>query len=460
MYIIVAGMGRVGRQIVETLIQEGHNLAAIESESQRLGGVENLDLLTVHGSAASISALLEAGINSADLFIAATGSDEVNIISCIIAKSKGCKTIARVNSQDYMPEGVTSGKLDLFGIDLAICPNRVTSNQMAEMLLLPSLVESEKISKSGSMIISFFLAGGSGARGKNPAAIGLPQGCVLASISRMGAVIDPDLAGELREGDKVFVVANSKDRIPDVEKAFGIEAGASKVVGAGLQTGIDKVMIVGANEMGIHLASILEKSRHVVLIDEDEKACEDAASALEKALVINASGIDDDALKDEGIEEVGAFVATTASNEFNMLSCLLARHLGVGKTMAVVHEPDLRPLFEQIGITVTICPRIITANTMLKYVPGSTATKMATAPTRNERVLEIKVTEDLWVIGKEFGRIKLPHNCFIGAVIRDKLAIVPTKFDLVRAGDRLILFVGAESLRRVEKLFMKSHKRR
>ena len=134
MYVIVAGIGQVGLQIVETLLQEGHNLAVIEEDADRMSVLENLDLLSVRGNAASLSCLVEAGINSADLFIAATGSDEVNIIACVVAKAKGCRTIARLNSRDYMPERVISGKLELFGIDLAICPDLVTATNMSKML--------------------------------------------------------------------------------------------------------------------------------------------------------------------------------------------------------------------------------------------------------------------------------------------------------------------------------------
>ena len=464
MYIIVAGMGQVGLQIVETLLEEGHNLAVIENDPDRMSAVENMDLLSVNGNAASLSSLIEAGINSADLLIAATGSDEVNIISSVIARTKGCRTMARVNSRDYVPENMMSGKLELFGIDLAICPDKVTASHMAKMLLLPSLVDSEIISKEGGLIINLLLPETNSLVSKNIDAVTLPKGCQISAVSRFGAVVEPELAGNFRGGDKVFIVVDSKDKITEVERLFGLQTNASRVMGDKMETGMNKIMIVGADEIGINLAMQLEDSRLVLLMDGDEHKCQKAARYLKKGLVINTSGIDDKALREEGIEDVGAFVATTDSSQFNMLACLLAKQMGVEKTMALVDNPELISLFEQIGITVPLSPRMITANTMLRHIskPGEKprAKQIASLPSNDSRVIEIFVSKSLWIVGKEFGKIKLPHNSFIGSVIRSGSVMRPTQFDVVRPGDRLIIFAGTESLKKLDKLFMRSGKGR
>ncbi len=462
MYIIVAGIGQVGLQIVETLLEEGHSVVVIENDPDRMKEVDSLDLLSISGNAASLKTLIEAGINNADLFIAATGCDEINIVSSVIAKKKGCRTMARVNSLDYMTENKTACKLELFGIDLAICPDQVTANHMAKMLLLPSLVESEVVSKEGGLIINFVLPEKSPLTSINVEGITLPKGCLVSAISRSGAVVSPELAGKFRDGDKIFVTVDSKEKIVDVEKAFRLEIDISTVVGSKMETGMDKIMILGANDIGINLARNLETSRLVLLMDEDEERCLEASKHLHKALVIRTSGIDDDALKEEGIEDVGAFVATTDSSEFNMLACILAKKLGVRKTMALVEDPDLISLFEQIGITVALSPRMITANSMLKHIakPGErpNTKQIATLPANDSRVIEVFVTKSLWIVGKEFGKIKLPSNSFIGSVIRGGGVMKPTQFDIVRAGDRLIIFTGVESLKKIDKLFMRSRK--
>ncbi len=463
MYIIVAGMGQVGLQITETLLEEGHNLAVIENDCERIKIFENLDMLCVNGNAASLSTLIEAGISSADIFIAATGSDEVNIISSVIARTKGCRTMARINGKDYMPEDMISGKLDLFGIDLAICPDRVTAKHMAKMLLLPSLVESEVVTKEGGLIINFILPEKTPLVSISVDGLTLPKGCLISAISRAGVVVDPDLAGKFRPGDKIFITIDSKDKIPEVEKTFRLDISVCTVVGDKMEVGMDKIMIMGANNIGINLAKSLEMSRLVLLMDEDEERCEKASTQLDKGLVIHISGIDDKALKEEGIEDVGAFVATTDSSEFNMLACLIAMRLGVRKTMALVEDPEFIPLFEQIGITVALSPRMITANSMLKHIakPGDkrpTMKQITSLPADESRVLEIFVSKDLWIVGKEFGKVKLPNNSFIGSVIRNGSVLRPTQFDIVRSGDRLIIFAGVESLKKIDKLFMRSRK--
>ncbi len=463
MYIVIAGMGQVGLQITETLLEEGHNLAVIEKNKERMSVFESMDVLSINGNAASLSTLIEAGISSADIFIGATGSDEVNIISSIIAKTKGCRTMARINDRDYMPENMISGKLDLFGIDLAICPDRVTAKHMAKMLLLPSLVESEVVTKEGGLIINFILPENSPLTSIGIDGVTLPKGCLISAIARSGIVVNPDLAGKFRPGDKIFVTIDSKNKIPEVETAFRLEISVSTVVGEKMEVGMDKIMIMGANDIGINLAQSLELSRLILLMDECEEQCEEAATQLKKALTIHISGIDDKALKEEGIEDVGAFVATTESSEFNMLACLIAMRLGVRKTMALVEDPDLIPLFEQIGITVALSPRMITANTMLKHIakPGQkrpTTKQITSLPSNESRVLEVFVSDDLWIVGKEFGKVKLPNNSFIGSVIRGGTVLRPTQFDVVRPGDRLIIFAGTESLKKIDKLFMRSRK--
>ncbi|KYK27326.1 MAG: hypothetical protein AYK23_02450, partial [Candidatus Proteinoplasmatales archaeon SG8-5] len=325
MYVVVAGAGQVGTEIAKNLLDEGHSVAVIEHDKKRLESIETLDVLALEGNAASPQKLAEAGINSADMLIAVTGSDEVNIIACIVAKSKGCKTIARISNADYVKEGMVAGKLEIFHADVAICPDMVTATQISKMLLLPSLVQSGELSKGRSVVIELKLTPGCSSISRMPGSIKLPHGAHISAVSRFGAVLRPELSGEFKEDDRVIVVLEKKESVPEVERAFGLGAGECKAVGDRLETGMQKIVIVGATRTGIQVAKELEGTRIVMLIDMDEAKCAEATTQLSTTLVIRGDARDPEVLTGEGVEDAGAFVATTDNTEFNMLTCLLAR---------------------------------------------------------------------------------------------------------------------------------------
>ena len=459
MYIVVAGAGQVGTQIAQTLLDEGHSVAVIESNKKRFDDIESMDVLAVRGNAASPAKLREAGINSANLLVAVTGCDETNIIACVIAKSKGCKTVARLSNADYMKEGAETGRLDIFSIGMAVSPDMVTASKITEMLLLPTLVESGKLS-GHAIIIELRLADSSKAIGRMPASLGLPNGAIIGSVTRHGAVIHSDNSGEFRPDDRVTIVLNSKELVANVEAAFGVPSGNGKAVGQRLETGMHKVAIVGATRMGIQVAKSLENDRIVMLIDDSQDKCTRATEELGSTMVICGDATDSDLFDEEGIQDAGALVAATDNAEYNMLCCLLAKKWGIGKTLAIVDDAEMRQLFEQVGVDVALSPRMMTVNTIIQQISGkkesSTLTTMQGSGTK---VMEVLVKESLWMTGKEYGQLKFPKNAYVGSVIRGGKVIVPTKFDIVRAQDHMIIFLGQESLKKVEKMFSHHNRR-
>jgi len=460
MYVVIAGAGQVGTQIAKVLLEEGHSVAVIESDRKRFEAIEGLDVLAVQGNAASPAKLREAGINSADMVVAATGSDETNIIACVIGKSRGAKTIARLSNSDYMKEGAETGRLDLFSIDMAVSPDMVTASQVSKMLLLPSLVESRELSQGQALIMEMRLNESSGAVGRMPASLGLPGGAIIGSVVRYGTVMPPDITGAFKPDDRVILVLNSKELVTSVEKAFGVPAGEGRAVGERLETGMHKLVIVGATRMGIRVAKSLENDRVIVLIDKSEEKCVRATEILSNTLIINGDATDSELFMDEGIEDAGALVAATENAEYNMLCCLLAEKWGVGKTLAIVDDTEMRQLFEQVGVDVALSPRMMTVNTIIQHISGKhVSSTLSTMQGSGAKVMEVLVKESLWMVGKEYGHLKFPKNSYIGSVIRQGKVIVPTNFDIVRTGDRMIIFVGQESLKKVERMFSHHSKR-
>ena len=459
MYVVVAGAGQVGTQIAQTLLEEGHSVAIIESNKKQFEDIESMDVLSVQGNAASPAKLREAGISSADLLVAVTGSDEANIIACVIAKSKGCKTVARLSNSDYMKDGAETGRLDIFSIDMAVSPDMVTASQITEMLLLPSLVESGKLSGE-AIIIELRLNGSSKAIGRMPASLGLPKGAIIGSVARHGTVIHSDNSGAFKPDDRVIMVLNSRELVANVEAAFGMNPGNGKTVGQRLETDMHKVAIVGATHMGIHVAKSLEDDRVVLLIDDSQERCAAAAEELGSTLIIRGDATDNDLFMDEGIQDAGALVAATDKEEYNMLCCLLAKKWGVGKTLAIVDDAEMRQLFEQVGVDVALSPRMMTVNTVVQHISGKkVSSTLTTMQGSGTKVMEVVVKESLWMVGKEYGQLKFPKNAYVGSVVRGGKVIMPTNFDIVRAGDKMIIFLGQESLKKVEKMFSHHSKR-
>ncbi len=448
----------MGTQIAKTLLEEGHSVAIIEANPKRYEAIESLDVLAVEGNAASPAKLREAGISSADLLLAVTGSDEVNIISCVIGKSKGCKTVARISSEDYMRQGAVTGRLDIFSIDMAVSPNMVTAKQITEMLTLPSMVESGNLSNGRAIIIEIRLENGSSAIGRKEASLGIPKGAIIGSVSRAGRNIHPDHVGKFQVEDRIIMILNSKELVKYVESSFGVDKSTN--IGQDSAGTMEKVVIVGATPMGVEIARALEHEKVVMMIDPNEGSCSLATENLGTTLVICGDATDNGLFYDEGIQDAGALVAVTENAEYNMLCCLLAKKWGVGKTLAIVDDTEMRQLFEEVGVDIALSPRMMTVNTIIQSISGKgVSSTLNTMQGSGSQIMEVHIKESLWMVGKEYGHLKFPKETYVGAVIRDSKVIVPTSYDIVRAGDSMIIFLGPDTLKKVEKMFSHHNKR-
>ncbi|MFO7619570.1 MAG: Trk system potassium transporter TrkA [Thermoplasmata archaeon] len=454
MYIVVTGGGQVGTAIAKALLNEGHSVAIIESEPKMLEEMESLDVLAVKGNAACPKCLSEAGISSANMLVAVTGSDEVNIISCMIGKSKGCKTVARLRNPDYLHNSQIPDRQDIPNMDLVVSPDVVTANYIARVILLPGLVGSEELADGNSLIIEIMIKTGNPCMNRMLGSIALPQGAIVSMVSRRGHILEPSSAGPLRDGDRVAVVLESRSHINEVETAFGVPPGQGDTIGGRYEEGVEKIVIVGATRTGILAAQILEKDRPVVLVDQDTDRCTMASEKLDSAIVINGDATNINLFKDEGLDNANVLVATTDNGEYNMLACLLAKKRGIERTMATVDDTELRQLFEEIGIDLAVSPRLMTVDYIVNHICGKqVSSTMTTLQGSGITVIEIPVKETHWMVGKEYGNLKLPKGSHIGSVIRNGKAMAPTRFDKILPGDRMIIMVAPHTLRKVEKVF-------
>lgn len=447
MYAVIGGAGEVGLHIAHSLYDEGYNLAIVDKDSKACEKAEALDALVVQGNAASLAKLDEAGIANAEIFIGVTGSDEINIVSCGIAHTRGCKTIARINSLDYIDEPIATKKFAFMGIDVAVCPELLASIKMARMLTMPSLLDTDVFARGKIQIVESTVSTKSPVNGQTLKHIPLPPRCNLVAIFRREEVIIPRGTDKLLAGDRVVVALGDPRGMPEIKRLFGTGAPAPSL------DMIEKIMVVGATRIGMHLSRLLEKEVNIVLIDEDEERCKLASERLLSSLVIHGSGTDDGVLLEEGIGNVDAFIATTSSEEINILSCILAKQYGAKKTIALVDRPELKNMLEGIGIDIAVSPRLATVSGILQHVHRAEMLSLSVLHKGEARIVELKVSAQSKIAGKKLKKAHFPKNTLVGAIVRNGNVIIPRGEDMVNIGDSLIVFARTDTIPSLVKLF-------
>jgi len=450
MYVVIGGAGEVGYQIARILYKEGYNVAIIEKDIEKNDRSRSLDALVISGNAAAPSKLKEAGIESADIFISVTGSDETNILSCAKAKPAGCRTIARVNSLDYISEPI-SNRLRSYGVDVALCPDLITSKKMARLLTMPSLMDVDIFANGRVQIIEARVRRNSLMVGKKLKDIHLPPSTDIISIYRDNAIRLPENTHRLLPDDRVvFILTDSRQMIPLEQLLAGPQTRKN------LGNNIERVMIIGATRIGISLAKYLEQRVKVILVDSDKEACKAASEQLSNSLVILGDGTDEGTLKEENIDTIDAFVATTSNEDTNMFSCLLGKEFGAKKTIALINRPKLKSMFENIGIDIAVSPRMITVNSALQHIYQSEMLALSILHGGEAKILEMKPRSNSKVIGRPLKKIKFPHNVKIAAIVRGTQVALPKGNEMIKPGDRFIIFSMTESVPKVDRLLTKS----
>jgi trk system potassium uptake protein TrkA len=447
MYIVIAGAGEVGTTIGRSLSEAGHNIAIIERDKTACARAESLDALVINGNAASLAKLEEAYIDSADIFIGVTGSDEINLLGCSISKSKGCKTIARINNTDYINEPIEIQKLRNLGVDTAVCPELVAAIKMSRILSIPSLIDLSIFAKGKVQAFDTRIDPGAPIIGRTLKKSALPKECNVAAIFRDADVIIPRGSDVFLPYDRAVIVVSDLEPIRLVEKLFGHKNEVK------LEQVVKKVMIIGASRIGMHLAKTLqEQDLNVILIDESEDKCRVASEELPKVLVVHGNGTDRELLLDEGISSVDAFLATTNKDETNILSCLLAKQNNAKRTIALVDRLSIKSMLEDVGVDLMVSPRQVTVSTILKYIHRPGLLTVSILNRGEAQVIEYRVTEKSKLRERQLKKIKFPKNTLVGAVVRNAKVIIPRGEFTIKVNDELILFTRTDAYQKLSKL--------
>jgi len=441
--VIIIGAGKVGSQIAQTLSAENHDVTIIDKrEDIRQDLDNNLDIMTIVGNGANVRILEQAGIREADMLIAVTRIDEVNMIACMTAKQFNvAKKIARIRNTEYMYSNSLSK--EKLGIDFVINPERATAKEIVKLLKTPTNV-SEAQDFAGGRLSLFGLKIEEGCHCANQKIKDIHFGpnTLLASIYREDKLIIPSGDDKLLIDDKVYILIK-KENFTDLEYICNQKSCV-----------MQNVLILGGSDIGVQTASLLNKiGIKTKLIEVNKQKCEKIAELLPQTLVINGDGTNIDLLKEEGIETIEGFVAVTGYDEENLLVSLLAKHLGTKKVIAKISRTNYIPILEKIGINAVVNPRLTTASAILSFLRRGEMISLTLLKEGETEVAELIAHKNSKIIDKPLKTVDLPRNAIIGAIIRKDEVIIPHGEDFIMEGDKVIVFTKTTEMKQLEQLF-------
>lgn len=433
MKIIVVGAGKVGYSVAQRLVQDEHDVYIIEKSAERIRKMENsLDVSLVQGNGSSLKLLKQIGMDDVGMLIAVTDSDEVNMLACSVAKIGGIpKTIARVRDNEYLQDD--NKKLqEQLGVDLFINPELVTAQELVQVLQTPAALDVEDFASGAVRLMEFKMSEDIEYVNKRLRDIRFPASVLVVGILRNGEMIIPHGESRLLPYDKVFILG-AKDSMSEIAAQFHEE-------NFGLQT--KRVVLVGAGLIGCNLAVLLERAGFIVkVIEKDLKRCEYLATLVNDTMVINGDGTNMELLEAEEIADSDAIICLTDDDKLNLLVALLAKHLGVPKTIVRVGRPEYIVLMEQVGIDIVFSPRLLTSGEILRMVrKGENVVSISTFEGSKAEAVEVELTELSPIANCALKDLKLPGKALVGAIVRNGSTIVPTGNTVLEAKDHIVFF--------------------
>ena len=453
MYIIIAGAGVVGSHIASLLAEEEHEVAVVEQSEEVLENIRRqLDVKTILGNAATPRVLREAEAHRADLIIAVTNSDETNMLTCFIAKELGASTAAaRVRNPEYSGYFVTAGKSPSaprkvirpksLGIDVFINPEVEAAKEI--MSILSSFYSTPVESFANDLVqIREFKVERGAIVNKPLGDIAFPKPCVVAAIIRAGGVIMPSAGELIKQDDHIYLVA-SREFMDELGESFAQSQRPAK-----------SVVILGGGHVGFLVAEGLQRRGVLVkVIEGNISRCQEIAAKLEGAAVVQGDGTDRDFLIEQGVPSADAFVATTESDELNILCGLLAKNLGVSRSLILVNKPGYIPLAEAVGVDVAASPSLLTARKIAHFVLHGGAIAAALLGGKQLQAVEFVTSPTAHIAQRKIVEAGLPKEAIVGAITHNDRVIIPPDDSVVQPGDHVIIISPLSVTPAVEKFF-------
>ena len=435
MNIVIIGSGKIGDSICEQLAREGHDVTLIDKTADILGTTANqLDIMCVEGDGAMRSTLIEANAGGADLVIACTGSDETNMLSCLMAKKLGARrTAARVRNPEYYKQ-IDFIKNDL-GIDVAINPELITAEEICRVFIFPAALKIEVFARGRAELVEFKIDEGSPLDGITLSALSheVKVKALVCAVQRGEEVYIPKGDFRLLAGDRIHVSASHKD-IEGFLRAIG-----------GFREKVKTSMIVGGGRIGYYLAERLSHDGFATkIIESDYNKCEKLSAMLPAVNIINGDACNHDLLKSEGISDCDALVSLTGFDEMNMIISLYGRNKGVKQTVTKLSRLKNSGIIGDIPLGSVICPNDLCCNTIVQYVramKNQTGAALAVhfIADRRAEAIEFRVDESTAHCGEPLKNLKTKKNVLLVCISHGAETEIPSGDSSYQAGDSVII---------------------
>lgn len=445
MNIIIIGAGDIGYNLAKMLSYEKHDISLIAKNPRNHSRASNtLDANVILGSGTSFEILERAGVRDADLVVAVTDSDEVNLLAAITAKEYGVeRTVARVKNMEFMSPNSPISREKL-NIDMLIHPESVVAQSTVSLLKQSAATDFIEFAKGKIIVMGIQLD-------RNESFFNIPLSQLaqdykefvfrVVAIHRKEVTKIPGGNDVLLPNDRIFIMV-AKENVHDVVRITGKE-----------NVKVEDIMILGGGQIGYTIARELEKEYNVKIIESNIDKTYDLADKLGKALVIKGDGLDLDLLAMEGIIDMDAFIAVTGDDETNIVSCLMAKHLKVQKIISLINKTEYWPIIPTIGIDAYISKQLLTVNSILKFIRRGTVVNVASIPGISAEVIELITNKGSKITKKPLRNVGFPNDAIVGAVMRENQVFIPDGDAIIIPGDKVVVFALPSDIHDVEKLF-------
>ena len=447
MKILINGGGGVGGALAGVLSEEQHDVTVLEPNPTRASALQGtVDCHVIVSSGSTPDDLRAADADKSDIFLAVTNRDEVNLLSCLIARKLGCpKTIARVRHPSFRADDPAVPVSEL-GVDQIINPDQEAAREIVYLLKNPGVTQIVKLANGAVAVAGMTIKQASPFDGRTLAELQNVLGEMVyrvAVIRRQDEAIVPAGKDIIQAGDEIFVIAESDT----IEKIVRIACPAAD------RGQNPSVMVFGASDLGRNLAAMLQKDWRVKLIGTSEQDVRSASEQLSRTLVIEGEGHDLPMLEREGLARTSTFVAVSDDDEINLIGCLYAKRIGVPTTIVRVERNIYWPLTMTLGADAVVSARETTVNAILKHIRRGGIQAVARMRGVSAEALEFVAPRSGKIVNRPLQDVRFPRGAIVGMIVRQDEIIVPSGDTQIRQGDRVVVFALQEAVKKVQKFF-------
>jgi len=447
MKILIVGAGAVGFNLAKQLSKEGHDISVIEKDPEKVKLItEKLDVLVVSGNSSSLTIMEEAGISNADILLAVTNSDEINMVACMLAHKYGVKTkIARIRNPEFTDEQPFLHQ-NGFHIDHIVNPEKITINSILSIIGTPGAIYVADFTEGDILLRGFNVPKDAPLAGKKLLELKEVESTdsfLIVAIQRNEEMVIPTGETQILPHDSIFVLI-AREALPYFLPMVNRRADE-----------VEKVVIYGVNHASLELAKKLEEQKiGVTIIEPDKEKTQEAATMLDKTIVLQGNALDIDILKESSIDIADFFVAFSENEQTNILSSLLAKRLGVKKAIVLTVDPTFVPIINSLGMDIVINPRLTTVGSILQYIRRGHTLSVVKFMQSEAEVIEFVAEEGSKIVGKPLRDIPFPNGSILGAIVREGFMQIPAGNTVVNPNERVVVFALPNAIEKVQSLFI------